>query len=132
VDILESVKRKDDRGIARTRRKVHGAMAATMGLTILIFNALNNTSVVDAVYILSSYTCGPMLGMFAFGIFTKKRAIDKYVPLVAVFAPVMCFILQKNSERWFNGYVFSYELLILNALFTFLGLLFLTRKKRWV
>jgi hypothetical protein len=103
-------------------------MAVVMGLVILLFNVLNNTNVVDAVYILASYTYGPILGMFAFGIFTKKQVKDKYIPLVAVLAPVLCFILQKNSEQWFNGYAFSYELLIFNALFTFVGFLCLTKK----
>ena len=127
VDILESVKKKDEAGMAQTRKRVHVGMAAVMGLTILLFNALNNTNVVDAVYILASYTYGPILGMFAFGIFTKKQIRDKYIPLVAVIAPVLCFILQKNSERWFNGYAISYELLIINALFMFVGLLCLTK-----
>jgi Na+/proline symporter len=128
VDILESVKKKSDAGVARTRKRVHVGMAVVMGLVILIFNVLNNTNVVDAVYILASYTYGPILGMFAFGIFTKKQVKDKYIPLVAIIAPVLCFILQKNSERWFNGYVFSYELLIFNALFMFIGLLCLVKK----
>lgn len=127
VDILESVKKKDDTGTARTRKRVHVAMAAAMGLVILLLNVLNNTNVVDAVYIMASYTYGPILGMFAFGIFTKKQVKDKYIPLVAVAAPVLCFILQKNSEQWFNGYAFSYELLIFNALFMFVGLLCLTK-----
>jgi len=131
VDILESVKKKDDAGIARTRKRVHVGMAVVMGLVILLFNVLNNTNVVDAVYILASYTYGPILGMFAFGIFTKKQVKDKYIPLVAVLAPIFCFILQKNSEHWFNGYAFSYELLIFNALFMFIGLLCLAKKKQF-
>ena len=128
VDILESVKKKDDAVITRTRKQVHIAMAAAMGLVILLLNVLNNTNVVDAVYIMASYTYGPILGMFVFGIFTKKQVKDRYIPLVAVAAPVLCFILQKNSERWFNGYAFSYELLIFNALFMFVGLMCLTKK----
>jgi hypothetical protein len=103
-------------------------MAVAMGLVILLLNVLNNTNIVDAVYIMASYTYGPILGMFAFGIFTKKQVKDKYIPLVAVAAPVLCFVLQKNSERWFSGYSFSYELLIFNALFMFIGLLCLAKK----
>jgi len=129
VDMLESTKKKDEAGVSRTRRQVHIGMAIVMGIVILLFNKLNNTNVVDAVYILASYTYGPILGMFAFGIFTKRQVKDKYVPFIALAAPVLCFILQKNSERWFNGYVFSYELLIFNALFTFIGLLLFYRKK---
>jgi hypothetical protein len=100
-----------------------------MGLVILVINMLNNTSVIDAVYIMASYTYGPILGLFAFGIFTRKHVYDKYVPLVALMSPVLCFILQKNSQAWFNGYSFSYELLIMNAFFTFIGLLLISKKK---
>ena len=129
VDVLESPKKKTDAEVSRIRKRVHVGMACVMGLVILLFNILNNTNVVDAVYILASYTYGPILGMFAFGILTKNKIRDKYMPLVAVLAPCLCFILQKNSEKWFNGYVFSYELLIFNALFTFIGLLCLTKKQ---
>ena len=90
---------------------------------------LNNTSVIDAVYVLASYTYGPILGMFAFGIFTKRPVRDRWVPLVALLSPVLCFVLDSHSETWFNGYSFSYELLIFNALFTFAGLCLLIRKK---
>ena len=67
----------------------------------------------------------------AFGIFTKKQVYDKYIPLVAIASPALCYILQRNSETWFNGYQISYELLIINALFTFLGLcLFIKRQDK--
>ena len=104
-------------------------MAVLMGAAILIFHLLNTKSAIDAVYKLASYTYGPILGMFAFGIFTKKKVNDRFVPLVAVIAPALCLILQSNSERWFGGYKFSYELLLFNALFTILGLCLLIRKK---
>ena len=103
-------------------------MAIAMGLVIYIFNLLNNTSVIDAVYILASYTYGPILGMFAFGILTKAKVRDKYIPIVAVISPIACYILQSNSANWFNGYKFSYELLIFNALFTFIGFCLLIKK----
>lgn len=112
---------KNENQVRIGRKKIHIAMAVIMGLVIVVFNMLNNTSVIDAVYTLASYTYGPILGMFAFGIFTKRRVRDKYIPLVALLSPVLCFILQTNSARWFNGYAFSYELLIFNALFTFIG-----------
>jgi SSS family transporter len=127
VDILGITKTKDEDKIVKVRKLVHVSMSMVMGLVILVINLLNNTSVIDAVYIMASYTYGPILGLFAFGIFTKKQVHDKYVPIVALVSPVLCFILQKNSEAWFNGYTFSYELLIMNALFTFIGLLFISR-----
>lgn len=127
VDIL-GVKGKTEQAIVKTRKRVHVGMAVVMGAVIFVFNLLNNTSVIDAVYILASYTYGPILGMFAFGIFTKKQVRDKYIPVVAIASPILCYILQRNSEAWFGGYQFSYELLIFNALFTFIGLCLLIKK----
>ena len=129
VDIL-GTKGRTEEEIVKIRKRVHIGMAAIMGITIFVFNLLNNTSVIDAVYILASYTYGPILGLFAFGIFMKQQVRDKYIPLVAILSPILCFILQKNSEAWFNGYQFSYELLIFNALFTFIGLCLLIRKDK--
>jgi len=129
VDILGSTKTKTEAQTVKIRKVVHIGMSVVMGLVILAINLLNNTSVIDAVYIMASYTYGPILGLFAFGIFTKKHVYDRYVPLVALLSPVLCFILQKNSQAWFNGYTFSYELLIMNALFTFIGLLLITKKQ---
>ena len=126
LDILDADKKKanDPNGtyLTKTRKTVHVFMALLMAVVIYVFGLLNNTSVIDAVYVLASYTYGPILGMFAFGIIVKAKTKDKYVPLVAIVSPILCFILQENSETWFNGYKFSYELLILNALFTFIGL----------
>lgn len=127
VDIL-GVKGKTEEAVVKIRKRVHVGMAVVMGAVIFVFNLLNNTSVIDAVYILASYTYGPILGMFAFGIFTKKQVRDKYIPVVAIVSPILCYILQRNSEAWFGGYQFSYELLIFNALFTFIGLCLLIKK----
>ena len=129
VDIL-GAKNKAENELVKIRKRVHIGMAIMMVVVIFVFNLLNNTSVIDAVYILASYTYGPILGLFAFGIFTKKQVRDKYIPWVAIASPILCFILQKNSERWFNGYQFSYELLIFNALFTFIGLCLLIKKSK--
>lgn len=122
VDILKKG------GEVQVRKRVHVAMAGLMVVTILVFNALNSTSAIDAVYKLASYTYGPILGLFAFGILTKKQVKDRYVPVVALIAPAVCLVLQLNSERWFGGYRFSYELLLVNAALTFLGLCLLIRR----
>ena len=129
VDIL-GAKNKDEARLARLRKRVHMGMAIGMGATIYVFGVLNNTSAIDAVYTLASYTYGPILGMFAFGVMTRRRVRDRYVPLVAVLSPVLCYVLQRNSAEWFGGYQFSYELLILNALFTCLGLWLLSITRR--
>ena len=111
------------------RSWIHTGMAILMAVCILVFNALNSTSVIDAVYRLASYTYGPILGLFSFGLCCKARVRDKWVPAVAVAAPLLCLLLDLNSVRWFGGYHFSYELLVMNAVFTMLGLCLLIRKK---
>ncbi|GHS94338.1 sodium/iodide co-transporter [Bacteroidia bacterium] len=128
VDILESPKTKTENQIATIRQKVHIGMAAVMAVVIFIINFLNNDSVINTVYMVASYTYGPLLGMFIFGMFTKKAVKDRWVPLVAIVSPVLCFILDIHSQVWFNGYQFSHERLILNAFFTFAGLCLLVRK----
>ena len=120
VDVL-GIKNKSETQINATRKKVHIAMAVVMGIVIFVFNILNKTSVVDAVYILASYTYGPILGLFAFGILTKKQVRDKWVPLVVILAPILCFFIDKLT-RYFWNYQFSYELIIMNAVITFLGM----------
>ena len=115
-------------GDVKVRKAVHIGMAVLMAVTVIVFNALNSTSAIDAVYKLASYTYGPILGLFAFGILTRKAVKDKYVPIVALVAPAVCLVLQLNSERWFGGYRFSYELLLVNAALTFLGLCLLRKK----
>lgn len=129
LDILDAKKKKEEE-VVKIRKRVHVGMAVCMGLLIFVFKALNNTSVIDAVYIIASYSYGPILGMFVFGITMKQQVRDKYVPYVALMSPILCFILQKNSEAWFNGYQLGYELLLLNAFFTFVGLSMLIVKKK--
>ena len=125
VDILGGLQRADS---DRLRRWVHVGMAVLMAVCIIVFSVLNSTSTIDAVYRLASYTYGPLLGLFFFGILSKKAVRDRWVPLVCVLAPALCLVLDLNSEAWFGGYHFSYELLLLNAGFTALGLLFLRKK----
>lgn len=109
-------------GRDRSRVWVHTGMAVLMAVCILVFNALNSTSVIDAVYRLASYTYGPILGLFAFGMCCKTPVKDKWVPLVAILAPVLCLVLDLNSVAWFGGYHFSYEILPLNGVLTMAGL----------
>lgn len=129
VDIL-GVAGKDEATVAKTRKNVHLCMAAAMTIVIIVFGIINNTSAIDAVYKLASYTYGPILGMFAFGILTKRKVKDRFIPVVAVAAPIICFILQSNSQKWFGGYQISYELLIMNALFTAIGMFALSYKEK--
>jgi Na+/proline symporter len=127
IDIL-GVKHKSEDAVRKIRKRVHIGMAAVMGLVIYVFGELNNTSVIDAVYTIASYTYGPLLGLFIFGIFTKRRVIDKSIPCIAILSPVICYVLQSNSQAWFRGYTFGYELLICNALITCIGMWIFSKK----
>ena len=129
VDILRVGQYASERQAVQTRKRVHVGMAVVMGITILLFNALNSTSVIDAVYTLASYTYGPILGLFAFGLLVKRGVHGRLIPLAAVLSPALCLVLDMNSERWLGGYSFSYEILILNALLTFLGCCLLVRRQ---
>lgn len=131
IDILgTSKKNKSEKEVTSVRKRVHFGMAVVMAVVIFVINLLNNESVIDTVYKLASYTYGPLLGMFVFGIFVKKHVKDRYVPWVAIASPVLSFIFDINSKAWFNGYEFSHERLILNALFTFVGLCLLIKKEK--
>ena len=105
-------------------------MAVLMAVCIYVIHLLNDDSVIQTVYKVASYTYGPLLGMFCFGILTRWQVRDKWIPLVAVLAPVITWVIDVNSAAWFNGYVFSHERLILNALLTFIGMMCLIRTKR--
>ena len=114
-------------GRDRRRSWIHTGMAVLMAACIVVFGVLNSTSVIDAVYRLASYTYGPLLGLFTFGLCFKGRVRDRWVPVVAILAPALCLVLDLNSVAWFNGYHFSYEILLINGLFTILGLLLIRR-----
>ena len=129
VDILGAMK-KDEAGLTKTRKMVHVGMAVLMALVIIVFNKLSNTSAINAVYTLASYTYGPILGMFAFGLACKRKVRDRFVPVVAVVAPLLCLVMQLNSDRWFGGYKFSYEILLINAILVIIGLCCLIERRR--
>lgn len=129
VDILKATEKQSDKDLTLTRKLVHIIMSLLMVLVIVVFYELNDDSAINAVYSLAAYTYGPILGMFVFGLATKKAVNDRWVPVVCVLSPVICYILQSNSEAWFNGYQISFELLIINALVTVLGLCLLIKRK---
>lgn len=120
VDIME---KKDDE---KLRKRTHLGFALLFVVFILAFKALNSTSVIDAIYIICSYTYGPLLGLFAFGLFTRWQVKDRYVPYIAIISPVICFAIE-TITRQTTGYEFGYELLMVNGFLTFVGL-YLCRK----
>ena len=110
------------------RKKVHVAFTGLMFVLILAFYWLNDQSVINSVFIIAGYTYGPLLGLYSFGLFTKWNVRDKWVPLLAVAAPTLTYLVSSNSEKWLWGYKFGFEALILNGALMFLGL-YLLRKK---
>ena len=127
VDILN---KENDSNLTKVRTLVHIGMAILMVVCIYVIHMLNNDSVIQTVYKVASYTYGPLLGMFCFGIFTKRQVRDRWIPIAVILAPVITWVIDVNSAVWFNGYVFSHERLILNALLTFVGMVCLIKRNK--
>ncbi len=127
VDILDFDKEGDQQHQIQVRKLIHLIFSLILVVVIMIIKSLNDDSVIDALFKLAGYTYGPLLGLYAFGLFTKWSVKDKWVPLVCVVSPFITHYINLNSETWFN-YVFSFELLILNGILTFIGLGLLKRR----
>jgi len=128
IDFLEIEKKYPQDKQISVRKMVHLSFTLIMFLVILLFRWINDQSVINAVFIIAGYTYGPLLGLYSFGLFTKWNVKDKWVPYVAVASPLLAYIISQNSENWFWGYKFGFEVLILNGLLMFTGL-YLLRKK---
>ena len=122
VDICQ---RPDDETL---RKKAHILVAVVFTIFILLFRILNSTSIIDAIYILCSYTYGPLLGLFAFGLLTKRKTNDRLVPYICIASPVLCYLLDRFVGTY-TGYHFGYELLMLNGVITFTALFFVHKEK---
>jgi hypothetical protein len=92
-------------------------------LVIILFNAINDSSVVGMIFRVASYTYGPLLGLYCFGLLVQSKQKDKFVPLVCLASPAITFLISENSKTLLWGYVFDNELILINGLITFLGLL---------
>lgn len=128
VDFLK-IEKFDERKKQKIKRWSHIMFSVLLILVILLFKAINNESIVVAVFRVAGYTYGPILGLFVFGMYSKRKVKDKWVPLVAVLSPVICFFISKYSEIIFNGYQFGFELLILNGAITMCGLWLISKKQ---
>lgn len=131
VDIMGANRRMDDRRLAITRCLVHLGMSVAMGLVIIAFYYLSNQDAISAVYTLASYTYGPILGLFVFGLACKRPVRDCLVPAVCILAPVLSWVTQWALKEYCN-YTTSFELLLMNAAFTILGLLLLLKPRKQV
>lgn len=125
VDILGAHRSKADDELTRTRKRVHIGMSAIMGAIIVAFYYLSNQDAISAVYTLASYTYGPILGLFVFGLALGRPVRDRYVPFVCISAPALSWLTQWALARY-AGYETSFELLLINAAFTFIGLFLLS------
>ncbi len=126
IDFLKTDKKNEE--IARYQRgKVHIILSIILVLFICLVKALNSKSVIDIIYIIASYTYGPLLGMFAFGLFTHRTTKDRWIPFIAVGSPIFCYLLDQYTMQNY-GYKFGYELLMLNGILTFMGMYVLSTK----
>ncbi|WP_242927005.1 sodium:solute symporter [Pontibacter vulgaris] len=127
VDFLNFKERSEHERV-RLRYFVHAGFSVVLVLVIFAFRMLNSESLITTLFVLVGYTYGPLLGLYSFGLFTKRNIRDKFVPVICVLAPVLTYIISSNSKEWLFGYEFGFEVLLLNGLLTFTGLLAVSKK----
>ena len=128
VDFLDINKRPQDKKLSYLRR-THVGFSMLLFLVIMIFRIINDQSVVVAVFKAAGYTYGPLLGMFAFGLLTRKQVNDRWVPLVALSSPFIAWFIDAFSVQLMNGYKIGFELIIINGGITFLGMVLIQKKQ---
>ncbi len=131
IDILGFQRRKDltEKKQVRMRQIVHLTFALIFMLLVFFFKWKNDKSIIDLIFVIAGYTYGPLLGLFSFGILTKRKVLDKMVPIVCILSPIICYVLDKNSQMLFSGYKFGNELLFINGSLTFLMLHLFSEKQ---
>ncbi|HNU78012.1 MAG TPA: sodium:solute symporter, partial [Prolixibacteraceae bacterium] len=127
IDFLKAEQLTEERRV-KVKTRSHLAFSILLILVILAFRAVNDQSVVVAVFTVAGYTYGPILGLFLFGLLTKRKINDRWVPLIAVAAPALSYLISANSEKWLGGYTFGFEILILNGLLMISGLYIISKK----
>ncbi len=130
IDILELDKKYSEKPaiLKKKRYLVHILMSLTIFVVIVLFEIINNQAVISRLFTFAGYTYGPLLGLYAFGLFTKYKANDRLIPVIAVISPVLSWLISITAPIVFSGYQFGFEILIVNGLITFTGL-YLTRLK---
>ena len=125
---MDKAENQNKPNIVRTRHLVHIAFSFLMFIVIVIFNAINDNSVVEMVFKIASYTYGPLLGLYGFGLFMKTKTVhDKFVPIICIISPAICLLININSKQIFGNYIIGNELIIINGLLTFFGLLLISK-----
>ena len=132
IDFLGLNRREglSEKTATRIRYIVHLSIAFLFFISILIFSKLNNKAIIDKLFTIAGYTYGPLLGLYSFGLFTRRIVNDRVTPVIAILSPVICFFLSRYSVQLFNGYKFGFELLLLNGLLTFAGLYAFSSKEK--
>jgi Na+/proline symporter len=131
IDILGLKKRDDlnEKKKKRIRMTVHLSFAVVFFLFIIIFKTINSKSIINNILDLAGYTYGPLLGLFAFGVFSKRRLPETWlITMISLIAPAICYVLSKNSASWFDGYQIGIELLLVNGALTYFGLWMISKK----
>ena len=130
IDFLNFKQRDGSEGsLKRMRTIVHVGFSVLLFLSILAFHAINSDAVINGLFKAAGYTYGPLLGLFAFGLLTKRKIIDRMTLWVAIAAPLLSYIIDINSREWLNGFTFGFFILALNGALTFLGLLIFSEKE---
>ena len=127
IDIFNAENMEEEK-LRKLRWIIHIAVSLIIGVVIFFFRILNNEAVISTLFIAAGYTYGPLLGLYAFGLFTKLHLKDIWVPLVAISAPCISFLVKKLLELLITDYQASFEILVLNGFITFVGLLLISKK----
>ena len=124
IDLLGMQRNKewDEAKQKKIRQRVHLGFAVVFLLIVMVFKWIDNKSIIDLILKIASYTYGPLLGLFAFGILTKRSLNNKWVAFICILAPILCYVLEYYQKYLLGGFQIGQELLIINGLFTFLGL----------
>ncbi|PZR27959.1 MAG: sodium:solute symporter [Citrobacter freundii] len=130
IDILGMKRRADwdEKKQSKTRKMIHLSFAAIFLLFVMIFKWVDNKSMITVILKVAGYTYGPLLGLFIFGILTKRQVKDKLVPVIAIAAPLLCLVIDYNQKNLFGNFEIGLELIIINGLLTFLGLMMISKK----
>lgn len=127
IDFFDAGNRPEEERV-RIKSRAHILFSLLLALIILVFRAVNDQSVVVAVFTVAGYTYGPILGLFLFGLLSRRKVRDRWVPLIALAAPTLSWIISSHSKEWLAGYTFGFEILILNGLLMIAGLAIISRK----
>ncbi len=131
IDFLKLDIYGNSKTVKRKKTLVHIGFSVVLFIVIMLFDAFNDDNVINSVFRIAGYTYGPLLGMFVFGIFSKREVIDKVIPYIALISPILSYFINKYSEILLFGYKFGFELLLVNGFLTVIGMLIFSKKSQY-